>query len=128
MKNILFTLVLLISFSSFGQTSSEYFESGYDKAENGDYYGAISDYTKAIELNPNAAAYYNRGLSKSKLKDHSGAISDYNKAIELSPNLGIVYNNRAIAKELSGIDGCADARKAKELGHNADELIEIVCN
>ena len=95
MKNILFTLALLISFSSFGQTAEDYFQSGYDKNENGDYYGAISDYTKAIELNP---------------------------------NLGIAYNNRAIAKELSGIDGCADARKAKEFGYNADKLIGMVCN
>ena len=65
MRNILFTLALLISFSSFGQTAKEYFNSGYDKAEAKDYYGAISDYNKAIELDPNdAAAYYNRGISK----------------------------------------------------------------
>ena len=65
MKNLLYTLALLISFSSFGQTAKEYFNSGYDKAEAKDYYGAISDYTKAIELDPNYAnAYYNRGLSK----------------------------------------------------------------
>ena len=39
--------------------SSYYFNRAYDKAERGDYYGAISDYTKAIEINPtNASAYY----------------------------------------------------------------------
>ena len=75
MKNILFTLALLISFSSFGQTAEEYFSSGYDKAEAKDYYGAISDFTKAIELNPNdASAYFNRGNSKRILKDYYGAI------------------------------------------------------
>ena len=101
MKNILFTLALLISFSSFGQTSSEYFDSGYDKAENGDYYGAISDYTKAIELNPNdAAAYHNRGWSKNKLKDYNGAIADYNKAIELDPNYTDAYHNRGYSKNI----------------------------
>ena len=56
MKKILYTLALLISFSSFGQTAEEYFSSGNDKADAKDYYGAISDYTKAIELNPNYAA------------------------------------------------------------------------
>ena len=50
MKKILFTLALLISFSSFGQTSAQYFKSGFDKFEAKDYYGAIADYTKAIEL------------------------------------------------------------------------------
>jgi tetratricopeptide (TPR) repeat protein len=166
MKNILFTLALLIPLISFGQTAKEYFQSGYDKNDKGDYYGAISDFTKAIELNPSknnlATAYYNRGFSKAKLKDQYGAISDYtraieikpnypeaylnrglskarledykaaivdyNKAIEIKPNYALAYSNRAIAKELSGIDGCADARKAKELGYNADELIEMICN
>ena len=53
-----------------------------------DYYGAIADYNKAIELNPNFAdAYNNRGLAKYDLKDYKGAIADYNKAIELNPNL-----------------------------------------
>ena len=38
------------------------------KLNNGDYYGAIADYTKAIELNPDdAAAYYNRGIAKRSL-------------------------------------------------------------
>ena len=65
MKNILFTLALLISFVSFGQTAEEYFNRGYDKAANGDYYGAIADYTKAIEINPNVGFYYNqRGNAK----------------------------------------------------------------
>ena len=129
MKNILFTLALLVSFSSFGQTAKEYFQSGYDKAENGDYYGAIADFTKAIELKPNnASTYYNRGLAKAKLEDFKAAIVDYNIAIEFDPNHTNAYYNRAISKELSGIDGCADARKAKELGSNADKLIGMVCN
>ena len=82
MKNILFTLALLISFSSFGQTSAQYFKSGFDKFEAKDYYGAIADYTKAIELNPNGdGSYYNRGLSKANLNDHYGAIADFTKAI-----------------------------------------------
>jgi tetratricopeptide (TPR) repeat protein len=83
MKNILFTLALLISFISFGQTADEYFDSGYDKAEAKDYYGAIADFTKAIELDPNkVSAYYNRGISKEKLGDLNGACVDWKKAAE----------------------------------------------
>ncbi|MDB9712973.1 tetratricopeptide repeat protein, partial [Flavobacteriaceae bacterium] len=90
MKNIIYTIALVVSFSSFGQTAEEYFNSGYDKDEVKDFYGAISDYTKAIELDPNYAnAYNNRGILKNKLKDYYGAISDYTKVIELKPNFAI---------------------------------------
>ena len=84
MKNILFTIALLISFSSFGQTAEEYFNSGDQKDEAKDYYGAIADYTKAIELNPKlATAYYNRGISKENLGDLNGPCADWKKAAEL---------------------------------------------
>ena len=115
MKNILYTLALLVSFSSFGQTASEYFKrANYNKS---DHYGAISDYIKAIELNPNNDemsyinnngeklyfsnhhAYYNIGVYKAKLKDYNGAISSYNKAIELNPNYTKAYYNRGWSKD-----------------------------
>ncbi|MGL4502860.1 MAG: tetratricopeptide repeat protein, partial [Planktothrix sp.] len=45
-----------------------------------DYQGAISDYDKALKIDPNnAIAYINRGLARSELKDYQGAISDYDK-------------------------------------------------
>ena len=87
MKNLLLTLVLLVSFSSFGQTAEEYFSSGYYKAEAKDFYGAISDYNKAIEINPNyAGVYFNRALSKEFLGDLTGACADAKKAISLGAN------------------------------------------
>lgn len=59
-----------------------------------DYAGAIADYDKAIELDPECAeAYNNRGLAKKDLKDYSGAMADYNKAIELFPQYTRVYDN-----------------------------------
>ena len=52
-----------------------------------EYEGAIKDYDKAIELDPNfAPAYHNRGIAKYELKQYSEAIADYDKAIELDPN------------------------------------------
>ena len=49
-----------------------------------DYQGAIADYTKAIELNPNYAdAYANRGIAKYNLNDMKGCCSDFRKAISL---------------------------------------------
>ena len=53
MKNILYTLTLLVSFSSFGQTTEQYLESGISKANSEDYNGAISDFNKSIIVDPN---------------------------------------------------------------------------
>jgi hypothetical protein len=45
--------------------ASDYFVSGYDKNEKGDFRGALADYNQAIALNPkDSATYYNRGLLK----------------------------------------------------------------
>ena len=132
MKNILFTIALLISFSSFGQTAGEYFNSGDQKDEAKDYSGAIADYTKAIEINPNyAKAYNNRGISKKNLKDYYGAIADYTKAIEINPNFADAYYNRGITKEYLGdLNGaCADLKKAAELGYaDAAGWVANQCN
>ena len=49
--------------------------------------GAISDYNKAIEINPNyAGVYFNRALSKEFLGDLTGACADAKKAISLGAN------------------------------------------
>ena len=103
------------------ETANFYITSGVDKAKAGDYYGAISDYTKAIEINPKSAlAYYNRANSKDELKDYYGAISDYTKAIEIDPNHKSAYKNRGIAKEKIGdLKGaCDDWRQTVFLSPN----------
>ncbi|GCA71998.1 TPR repeat-containing protein YrrB [Microcystis aeruginosa NIES-2519] len=58
---------------------------------------AISDYSKAIEINPNyAQAYVNRGNLYSDLQKYDLALSDYNKAIDINPNDAYAYNNRGV--------------------------------
>ena len=63
MKNIFLAIVLVsISFFTYAQTSTEYYNMGVCKDELGDYRGAILDYNKAIELDPEFnEAYINRG-------------------------------------------------------------------
>jgi len=102
-------------------TAKEYFYRGYEKDDKGDYNGAISDYTKAIEIYPNnASAYYNRGSAKADLKDFKGAISDYTKAIEINPNDSDAYFNRADSKyQLKDYYGAiSDFTKAIEINPN----------
>ena len=80
MKKVL--LLLMFPIFGFGQTASDFLESGNTKGKLKDYYGAIADYTKAIELDPDYAnAYYNRGIAK----ENSGKpyCSDYKKACDL---------------------------------------------
>ena len=73
-------------------TAVDYFKRGMLKFNLKDYYGAIADYTKAIEVYShiyvNASleyppfpsdAYYNRGISKENLGDLNGACKDWRK-------------------------------------------------
>ena len=54
------------------------------KYKRGDYQGAIDDYTKAIEIEPNKAYLYNyRASAKRKLEDNEGTDEDDKKADKL---------------------------------------------
>jgi tetratricopeptide (TPR) repeat protein len=76
-----------------------HFFKGASYVIRGQYDKAISDYNKAIELNPRfAKAYVVRGYAYERGKDqYDKAISDYNKAIDLSPNDASAYENRGLA-------------------------------
>ena len=80
-----------------------------------DRYGAISDYSKAIELGE--FVYVQRGVEKERLGDLNGALSDYDKAIEINPNYEWAYSNRALIKEdLGDYEGAlSDWTKAIEI-------------
>ncbi|MGE4597046.1 MAG: tetratricopeptide repeat protein [Methylophilaceae bacterium] len=89
-------LLLLLFFIPLGcaqtNTAETYNKSAEEKYDLKDYSGAIADYNKAIEINPNHAdAYYNRGIAKDNLEDYYGAIADYTKAIEIDPNDAEAY-------------------------------------
>ena len=49
-----------------------------------DYYGAIYDYTKALEIDPNdSQLYINLSIEKESIGDIKGACSDAKKAVSL---------------------------------------------
>ena len=50
-----------------------------------EYDKAISNFTKAIEINPSAEAYYRRGDTYVGKGHVDKAISEFNKAIEVNP-------------------------------------------
>mgnify|MGYP001809656039 CR=1 FL=1 len=92
---------------------------GLLKYIQGDYKGAIDDFTVAIALDPKCALpYKHRGYAKNDLQDYPAAIEDYSRAIKLDKKSGEVYRERGLAKELAGdTEGAfADFKKAAKLG------------
>ena len=76
---------------SFGK--HRYGSIGYCRLRLEDYKGAIIDFNKVIELNPNnAQAYYYRGVAKEKSEEPY--CSDYKKACELGENEACEWYNK----------------------------------
>jgi len=78
MKYILSLLTLFfISLLVSAQTAEEYYSNGMVKFEQQEYNLAITEFTKAIELNKNyAEAFCKRGITKHELQDFQGAKGD----------------------------------------------------
>lgn len=65
----------------------------------GNFKESLSDYDRAISLNPATPRYFvNRGTVKDELGDHKGAISDYDEAIKLKPDDPVAYKLRSDSK------------------------------
>ena len=102
-RNIIgIVLVMFIGLLVWSMVSTQlkwkYSDMGLEEYEKGNYQGAIENYTKAIESNPdNAFLYNNRGLAYFEVKKYKKAISDYSKAIELKPGYAEVFHNRGLA-------------------------------
>jgi tetratricopeptide (TPR) repeat protein len=61
-----------------------YYNRGVLKNITGDYAGAITDFTAAIEIDRRmASAYFHRGIAKSKTGDLSGKLLDFREAAKL---------------------------------------------
>ena len=112
------------------QKSTALIKSGNEKDKHKDYTGAISEYSKALAIDPdNADVYFRRGLSKKEIKDYRGANEDFSKAIEIEPD-GSYYYARGLSEIEYGRkdNGCLDFKKAVELGYkNAKEAIKENC-
>jgi tetratricopeptide (TPR) repeat protein len=67
-----------------------------EKANQGDYIGAIALLNELLERQPESATdYNNRGLMYFRNSQLSEALKDYNHALELNSRLDSAYNNRA---------------------------------
>ncbi|MFZ1976593.1 MAG: tetratricopeptide repeat protein [Bacteroidota bacterium] len=118
--------------SSFAQTAEFFYNSGIDCASRQDYNGAITNFTKAIELIQTDAKLYNyRGICRFNLRDFTNAMTDFNQAIQLNPNFADAYYMRGMCriglKDRKG--ACLDFQKASDLNHaNARDALDKYCS
>jgi protein O-mannosyl-transferase len=122
------TKVWMNSLSLFNDVIAKYSRSyiaysnrGTAKLDLGDKQGAIKDYDKAIEINPNYLyAINNRGRAKLEAGDKTGALKDYSKSIEINPHDARPFNNRGLMKlELDDkLGAIQDFNKAIEINPN----------
>ena len=119
-KYFLFIIASLqaILLYSCGSAAVLYMDSANQKYAEGDYLGAIRDFSAVIELEPeNFNAFFKRGNVYSTIKKHQWAIEDYNKVTDLNSSFAQAFLNRGI--EYINIDNhraaLEDFNKAIEL-------------
>ena len=97
---------------------------GVNYEQKGQYDKAISEYTKAIEINPKlTGAYLVRGQCYTQKGQYDRAIADYNKAIEIDPEDFVTFLLRSQAYLQKGQydKAISDANKAIEMKPNFAE-------
>jgi tetratricopeptide (TPR) repeat protein len=90
----------------------------------GQYAGAQTDYTRALELEPDAATYAARGWCYLVADAARLALPDFEEAIRLDPDRGDAYAGRGYARVLLGAHrlAVADAEEALRRGPPSPRL------
>lgn len=106
----------------------DYFQFGNYDYDTGNCVKAITDYTKAINLNPAyPQAYNNRAYTYMRLRMYPEALKDLDKALSLNPSYIQALMNRADIHnyyyEIDRQKAIADYRKAISLG--ADDSTSV---
>jgi len=100
-----------------------YINRGAAYGEKGQYDKAVSDFNKAIAINPRYnQAYNNRGIVYRLQGQYDRAVSDFNRAIEMNSLDPEAYNNLAWLFATAKAPGFRNGRRAVELALRACEL------
>ncbi len=80
-------------------TADDFFITAGNKAQKGNYRGAIADYDRVLTINPQfGEVYFRRGIAYSLLKDWRGAEADFSRAISLKPGYSEAYLHRGTVR------------------------------
>ena len=112
--------VVLSPQAAHAQSADEFFNRGNVKGDLGDYQGAIADYTKAIEINPqDAAAYNNRCWNRYLSSQYKRALPDCDKALSIDPRSAEAFDTRGDVRSALGDNkgACSDYKKAISYGY-----------
>ncbi len=93
----LFLLMVCVGITACGPNVEELNTSGIEKLKNEDLDGALEDFNKAIEKNPeDAKAYLNRGYVYISTGELQKVLDNFDKAIALDSGFSEVYFNRGV--------------------------------
>src|ERR1700694_1641978 len=68
------------------RAAMDHLNRGTRELDAGDLDGALAEFNRDIEIDPNySAPYFSRGFVRRRQSDYDRAISDFTKAIELNP-------------------------------------------
>ena len=118
---ISFSILFLSASAAYGQTltsAEEYSQRGIARFEKNDLEGAISDFTKAVELKgPNQEfCFYFRGIARYRLGKLDEAIADLSQAIAIKHHPRFYDDRGALLAKKGDVDGAlADLNKAIEI-------------
>lgn len=78
---------------------------GIENSDINNCRGAIDDFTRAIELDPNHdLAFFNRAIEKTHLENHEGAVKDFTRSIEIKPTSTAYYGRARSQQVLENYD------------------------
>ena len=76
----------------------DFYNAGAKKGKEGDFKGAIEDFTKSLEVVKNAGTYVKRGWAYQMTGGFALAIADADEALKMQPTLTRAYFVRGIAR------------------------------
>jgi tetratricopeptide (TPR) repeat protein len=107
--------------------AQEHYDIGMKEYKKRDLHGALVEFNKSIELNPDLpVAYSIRGDVKEQLGDSNGALADFKKTIELDPKEAFAYYGLGVLNRQKGdlAGSNVDFKKAIELNPGMQILIK----
>ncbi len=103
-----------------------YLERGKTRSTAENLKDALSDFNRAIELQPTAETYRERGQVRDKLKDKQGALADFAEALKLQPNDAETYYQRASVEKDLGNKNQALTDLNKSLDLQSTNILALI--